>query len=292
MLANLTHYSPWPLLAWLGSHQSTCAYRIALGVDICFPICTFPIRHAGSLQAPTHNVYGSFSGCQLPWQFVVHVPVAKPSEDTLECWNHPVSCLLSTEISQFAAQWLFYHCSVKGLVTPRQPGWPHANAICFNTGGCKHSLLQFSSFGTCNKFPAIVSDIIKPAYPNIIQRLLLWHLLHHTLFTWSSSSASFHRVRYQAYNAITQRQLHFACCSSPWQKVISLSFVLLDPMTSCHWWHLCIAPQVLICNLYHMTKGYWCQLLPSLPNWHPHQLNAQCAIYAIFASVAPPPHFF
>jgi hypothetical protein len=57
--------------------------------------------------------------------------------------------------------------------------------------------------------------------------------------------------------------------SSPWQKVISL-----------------------ICKLYPMTKGYWWQLLPSLPNWHPHQLNARCAIYAIFASLAPPPFFF
>ena len=56
--------------------------------------------------------------------------------------------------------------------------------------------------------------------------------------------------------------------SSPWQKVISL-----------------------ICKLYPMTKGYWWQLLPSLPNWHPHQLNAWCAIYAIFASLAPPPFF-
>ncbi len=45
----------------------------------------FRIRHVGSLQATTHNLHGSFSGCQLPWRFVVHVPVAKPSEDTLEC---------------------------------------------------------------------------------------------------------------------------------------------------------------------------------------------------------------
>jgi hypothetical protein len=44
-------------------------------------------------------------------------------------------------------------------------------------GGCKHSLLQFSSFGTCNKFPVTVSDIITPTYPNIIQRLLLQRLL-------------------------------------------------------------------------------------------------------------------
>ena len=46
--------------AWLGSHQSTCAYHIALGVEICFAICTLPIRHVGSLQAPMHNVHGSF----------------------------------------------------------------------------------------------------------------------------------------------------------------------------------------------------------------------------------------
>ncbi len=57
--------------------------------------------------------------------------------------------------------------------------------------------------------------------------------------------------------------------SSPRQKVISLIF-----------------------KLYPMTKSYWWQLLPSLPNWHPHQFNARCAIYAIFASLAPPPIFF
>ena len=32
--------------------------------------------------------------------------------------------------------------------------------------------------------------------------------------------------------------------------------------------------------------------LAILAEWHPHQLNAQCAIYAIFASLAPPPFFF
>ena len=86
------------------------------------------------------------------------------------------------------------------------------------------------------------------------------------LFTRSSSSASFHCACYQAYNTITQRQLHCACC--------------FKPMTKGH------QP-----DLQPMTKGYWWQLLPSLPNWHPHQLNARCAIYAIFASLAPP-HFF
>jgi hypothetical protein len=78
--------------------------------------------------------------------------------------------------------------------------------------------VQFSSFGTCNKFPAIVSDIITPTYPNIIQRLLLRRLLYRKLFTRSSSSASFHRACYQAYNTITQRQLHCACCFKPMTK--------------------------------------------------------------------------
>jgi hypothetical protein len=53
---------------------------------------------------------------------------------------------------------------------------------------------------------------------NIIQRLLLRRLLYRKLFTQSSSSASFHRACYQAYNTITQRQLHCACCFKPMTK--------------------------------------------------------------------------
>jgi hypothetical protein len=61
-------------------------------------------------------------------------------------------------------------------------------------------------------------DIITPTYPNIIQRLFLRRLLYRKLFTRSSSSASFHRACYQAYNTITQHQLHCACCFKPMTK--------------------------------------------------------------------------
>ncbi len=78
-------------------------------------------------------------------------------------------------------------------------------------------LLEVISF---ELFPlqVVPQDIITPTYPNIIQRLLLRRLLYHKLFTWSSSSASFHRACYQAYNTITQRQLHCAWCFKPMTK--------------------------------------------------------------------------
>jgi len=88
------------------------------------------------------------------------------------------------------------------------------------------------------------------------------HRISSHLHTPTSSGASFHRACYHAYNIITQRQLHCACC--------------FKPMTKSHQPDLQVVPH---------------DLLPTLPNWHPHQLNARCAIYAIFASLAPPPFF-
>ncbi len=47
--------SSQPLPAWLGSHQSLCAYQIALGVNTRFAIITSPICHDGSDPSTMHN---------------------------------------------------------------------------------------------------------------------------------------------------------------------------------------------------------------------------------------------